>query len=147
MTSFWKHLACLLVGTAVYPAIFLVSVVIQYSQTVFPPGIDQALQLRMCQVWLLSGILFGIVAEALGLSSLPEIIRLWTNTISLFKDPSLTIRDQDFDGVPVRIYSPKTEPKAKGKAVLFCHGGAGIAGSIGIDLGRRTLIQLSTMTV
>ncbi|XP_026545667.1 arylacetamide deacetylase-like 3 [Notechis scutatus] len=44
-------------------------------------------------------------------------------------DPSLVIRDQKFDGVPVRIYSPKTVSTAKRKAVLYFHGGCGIMGS------------------
>ncbi|XP_058017311.1 arylacetamide deacetylase-like 4 [Ahaetulla prasina] len=129
MTSFWKRLACILVGTAIYPTILLVSVVIQYAQTVLPPGIDHTLKLRVCQTWLISGILLGIVLEALGLSSLPEILRLWTNGIGPREDPSLVIRNQNFDGVPVRIYSSKTGPTVKGKAVLFCHGGAGVFGS------------------
>uniref|UniRef100_A0A670ZLI4 Alpha/beta hydrolase fold-3 domain-containing protein n=1 Tax=Pseudonaja textilis TaxID=8673 RepID=A0A670ZLI4_PSETE len=105
MRSFWKRLAGLLVGTAISPAICLASVIIQYNQLVFPPGLDQTLKFRLCQTWIMSGI--------------------------LLVNPSLVIWNEEFDGVPVRIYSPKTVSTAKRKAVLYFHGGSGIMGSYG----------------
>uniref|UniRef100_A0A6J0SKM0 Arylacetamide deacetylase-like 3 n=1 Tax=Pogona vitticeps TaxID=103695 RepID=A0A6J0SKM0_9SAUR len=47
-----------------------------------------------------------------------------------FKDSSLLTEDKKFDGVPVRIYQPKTPATAKRKAFVFFHGGAGIFGSV-----------------
>ncbi|XP_070615770.1 arylacetamide deacetylase-like 4 [Erythrolamprus reginae] len=131
MRPFWKRPACFVVGTVIYPTIFLLSVVIQYVDTVYPPDFDHILKLRVLQSWFLSGILLGIVLEVLGLSSLPEVLRLWTDGLCTRSDPSVVIQNQEFDGVPVRIYSPKTLPTTKRKAVLFCHGGAGIVGSFG----------------
>lgn len=54
MVSYRKRLACLLVAGAVYPAVFLLSVLIQYAGTVFPPGIDQPLKARICQTMLIA---------------------------------------------------------------------------------------------
>lgn len=57
MRSLWKRLVCLLVGTTIYPAIFLVSVIIQYAQTSLPPAIEQQWKLRFCQTVFISGII------------------------------------------------------------------------------------------
>lgn len=57
MVSYGKRLACLLVGGAVYPAVFLLSVLIQYGGTVFPPGIDQPLKARICQTMFITGLM------------------------------------------------------------------------------------------
>lgn len=73
----------------------------------------------------------GIVLEELGLCSVPDILRLWNNGVPPWKDPSLVIQNQKFDGVPVRIYFSRMVPTRKRKAVLYFHGGAGILGSIG----------------
>ncbi|XP_039223484.1 arylacetamide deacetylase-like 4 [Crotalus tigris] len=129
MRSLWKRLGCLLVGTAIYPAIFLVSVIIQYAQTSLPPAIEQQWKLRFCQTVFISGIILGIVLEELGFSSFPEILRIFVNGIPACRDPALVIRDQKFDGVPVRIYSSKTVPATKRKAMVYFHGGCGIFGS------------------
>lgn len=57
MVSYRKCLACLLVAGAVYPAVFLLSVLIQYAGTVFPPGIDQPLKARICQTMFVTGLI------------------------------------------------------------------------------------------
>ncbi|XP_032087429.1 arylacetamide deacetylase-like 4 [Thamnophis elegans] len=83
----------------------------------------------------------GIVLEELGLCSLCDVLRLWANGVPPRRDPSLVIQNQEFDGVPVRIYSSRTVPTTKRKAVLYFHGGAGIFGSI--DAYERILRHLA----
>lgn len=73
----------------------------------------------------------GIVLEELGLCSVVDVLRFWINGVPPCRDPSLVIQNQEFDGVPVRIYSSRTVPTTKRKAVLYFHGGAGVFGSIG----------------
>uniref|UniRef100_A0A670Z0R3 Alpha/beta hydrolase fold-3 domain-containing protein n=1 Tax=Pseudonaja textilis TaxID=8673 RepID=A0A670Z0R3_PSETE len=73
--------------------------------------------------------------DELGLCTFPNFLRLWTNGIPPRRDLSLVIRNEKFDGVPVRIYSSRTVPAMKRKAVLYFHGGAGIFGSIGKATG------------
>ncbi|KAK9392199.1 arylacetamide deacetylase-like 3 [Crotalus adamanteus] len=57
MLSYGKRLACLLVGGAIYPAVFLLSALIQYRGTVFPPGIDQPLKARIYQTIVITGLI------------------------------------------------------------------------------------------
>ncbi|KAL8198546.1 UNVERIFIED_CONTAM: hypothetical protein K2H54_015606 [Gekko kuhli] len=45
-------------------------------------------------------------------------------------DPSLSIKDEFFEGVLVRIYQPETPSAAPRKGIVFFHGGCGIFGSI-----------------
>ncbi|KAM3834191.1 arylacetamide deacetylase-like 4 [Vipera latastei] len=137
MVSYGKRMACLLVGGAVYPAVFLLSVLIQYRGTVFPPGIDQPLKARFCQTMFITGLILGIFLEELGLCSALDLLRFWTNGVPPCRDPSLVIQNQIFDGVPVRIYSSRTAPTMKRKAVLYFHGGAGVLGSV--DFYERIL--------
>ncbi|XP_015675866.1 arylacetamide deacetylase-like 3 [Protobothrops mucrosquamatus] len=141
MVSYGKRLACLLVGGAVYPAVFLLSVLIQYGGTVFPPGIDQPLKARICQTMFITGLMLGILLEELGLSSIPDFLRFWTKGIPPCKDLSLVIQNQKFDGVPVRIYSSRAVPSTKRKAVLYFHGGGGILGSV--DFYERILCHVA----
>ncbi|XP_058017190.1 arylacetamide deacetylase-like 3 [Ahaetulla prasina] len=141
MVSYGKRLACLLVAGAVYPAVFLLSVLIQYIGTVFPPGIDQPLKARIFQTIFITVLIMGIVLEELGLCRLLDVLRLSTNGVPPCRDPSLVIQNRKFDGVPVRIYSSKTVPTTKRKAVLYFHGGAGVLGSI--DAYERTLRHMA----
>ncbi|XP_063173772.1 arylacetamide deacetylase-like 4 [Candoia aspera] len=141
MVSWWKKSARLLVAGAAYPAVFLLSVVIQFAQTAVPPGIDQPMKLRFCQTLLISGLILGIILEELGLYTLPELLRILTNGIPPSRDPSLVIQNQKFDGVPVRIYWSKTAPTTQRKAIVYFHGGAGILGSI--DAYERILRHIA----
>ncbi|KAM6422649.1 arylacetamide deacetylase-like 4 [Liasis olivaceus] len=141
MASLWKRSACLLLTGALYPAIFLLLAVIQFAQTGLPPGIDQPWKVHVLQTMLLSGLILGAILEQLGLCSLPELLRILTNGIPPSREPSLVIQNQKFDGVPVRIYWPKTVPMTRRKAVLYCHGGAGIFGSI--DAYERILRHIA----
>ncbi|XP_070615746.1 arylacetamide deacetylase-like 3 [Erythrolamprus reginae] len=131
MVSYRKRLACILVAGAACPAVFLLSVLIQCRGSIeFPPGIDQPLKARFYQTMLLTLLILAIVLEELGLGSVPSVLQLWAKGVPPRTDPSLLIQNQKFDGVPVRIYSTRTGPTVKRKAVLYFHGGAGMFGSI-----------------
>uniref|UniRef100_A0A8D0BP36 Alpha/beta hydrolase fold-3 domain-containing protein n=1 Tax=Salvator merianae TaxID=96440 RepID=A0A8D0BP36_SALMN len=73
----------------------------------------------------------GQILEKLKLCSLIEVLRFFANGIPPFKDTSLLIQEQQFDGVPVKIYQPKKPAVTKRKALLFFHGGAGTYGNVG----------------
>uniref|UniRef100_A0A8D0BI97 Alpha/beta hydrolase fold-3 domain-containing protein n=1 Tax=Salvator merianae TaxID=96440 RepID=A0A8D0BI97_SALMN len=125
---FWTRIACLLVTVAIYPTLFLVSIVIQYAKTSLPPGIEQPFKLRFYQSIMISFLI--------------EVLRFFANGIPPFKDTSLLIQEQQFDGVPVKIYQPKKPAVTKRKALLFFHGGAGTYGNVAQRLStlfrRRT---------
>ncbi|XP_032992090.1 arylacetamide deacetylase-like 3 isoform X3 [Lacerta agilis] len=46
------------------------------------------------------------------------------------KDSKLIRKDLVFDGVPVRVYWPKTSPAGNRRGIIYLHGGAGLIGSI-----------------
>ncbi|XP_013926928.1 PREDICTED: arylacetamide deacetylase-like 4 [Thamnophis sirtalis] len=102
MVSYGKRLACLLVAGILCPAVLLLSALIQYRGTVYPPGIDQPLKARICQTMLITVLILGIVLEELGLCSLCDVLWLWANGVPPRRDPSLVIQNQEFDGVPLQ---------------------------------------------
>ncbi|XP_015264341.1 PREDICTED: arylacetamide deacetylase-like 3 [Gekko japonicus] len=51
----------------------------------------------------------------------------------VFRDPKLIIKDVAIKGVPVRVYQPKA-PQSLRRGIIHIHGGATVAGSIGITL-------------
>uniref|UniRef100_A0ACB8EDW0 Uncharacterized protein n=2 Tax=Sphaerodactylus townsendi TaxID=933632 RepID=A0ACB8EDW0_9SAUR len=46
------------------------------------------------------------------------------------KDPQLSIKNLNFDGVPVRMYQPKGSSDGGWRGILYFHGGIGMFGSI-----------------
>uniref|UniRef100_A0A8D2LNU6 Alpha/beta hydrolase fold-3 domain-containing protein n=1 Tax=Varanus komodoensis TaxID=61221 RepID=A0A8D2LNU6_VARKO len=77
-----------------------------------------------------------IVLEKLRLYNRLSFSRLVLKGLPTCKDSSLSIQDQKFDEVPVRIYQSKETYTTKRKAFLFFHGGAGTHGT----LGKNTLL-------
>ncbi|KAJ6658803.1 hypothetical protein lerEdw1_019725 [Lerista edwardsae] len=130
MLSIGKFLACLLVSVVSFPAVFLGSAVFQYAKAALPPGIDQPLKIRFFYTLFLCAVALGFILEKLGLHTLAGTVRFLTDGWQPFRDPSLLIQNQHFDGVPVRIYRSKKSVTPKRKAVLFFHGGGGTCGSI-----------------
>uniref|UniRef100_A0A6J0UBT7 Arylacetamide deacetylase-like 3 n=1 Tax=Pogona vitticeps TaxID=103695 RepID=A0A6J0UBT7_9SAUR len=43
--------------------------------------------------------------------------------------PSLSVKDLDFSGVPVKVYQPKAPPTSRRKGFVYFHGGAGVVGT------------------
>uniref|UniRef100_A0A8D0BI87 Alpha/beta hydrolase fold-3 domain-containing protein n=1 Tax=Salvator merianae TaxID=96440 RepID=A0A8D0BI87_SALMN len=135
---FWTRIACLLVTVAIYPTLFLVSIVIQYAKTSLPPGIEQPFKLRFYQSIMISLLLLvSVDLFWYDVAQLESVYRkVW------MPDTSLLIQEQQFDGVPVKIYQPKKPAVTKRKALLFFHGGAGTYGNVAQRLStlfrRRT---------
>uniref|UniRef100_A0A6J0U6U2 Arylacetamide deacetylase-like 4 n=1 Tax=Pogona vitticeps TaxID=103695 RepID=A0A6J0U6U2_9SAUR len=57
------------------------------------------------------------------------IVKLLLDVFPPSKDPSLFISHQDIEGIPVRIYQPKTS-QTQQRGIVFMHGGAGTLGSL-----------------
>ncbi|KAJ6658804.1 hypothetical protein lerEdw1_019726 [Lerista edwardsae] len=96
-----KFLACFLVSAISFPAVFLGSAVFHYAKSTLPPGIDQPLKIRIYHTLLLSLMALGFILEKLGLHCMFGTVRFLTNGLPAFKDPSLLIQNQHFDGVPI----------------------------------------------
>ncbi|XP_077776377.1 arylacetamide deacetylase-like 4 [Podarcis muralis] len=76
------------------------------------------------------GLALAGILEKMGICHRYSIIRAMCLFIPIMKDSKLIIKDLVFDGVPVRLYWPKTSPAGNRKGIVFLHGGAAVAGSI-----------------
>ncbi|XP_042334584.1 arylacetamide deacetylase-like 4 [Sceloporus undulatus] len=130
MVIFLRPIAGALVTLVVYPVLFLISLGIQYARSVLPPGIDQPLKLRFYHATFISVFLWGSVLEKLRLYKFLNVLRLVTNGLPPFRDPSLLIQNEKFGDVAVKIYQPKKASTTKRKGLLYFHGGAGTYGSV-----------------
>ncbi|XP_034954273.1 arylacetamide deacetylase-like 4 isoform X2 [Zootoca vivipara] len=83
-----------------------------------------------CAQILLEGFPQGLILEKLGICNRYIIWKIAFNVIPTGKDSKLIQKDLVFDGVPVRVYWPKTSPAGNRRGIIFLHGGAGITGSI-----------------
>ncbi|XP_053226094.1 arylacetamide deacetylase-like 4 [Podarcis raffonei] len=70
------------------------------------------------------------ILEKMGICHRYSIIRAMCLLIPIMKDSKLIRKDLVFDGVPVRVYWPKTSPAVNRKGIIYLHGGAGVFGSI-----------------
>uniref|UniRef100_A0A670J8T3 Alpha/beta hydrolase fold-3 domain-containing protein n=1 Tax=Podarcis muralis TaxID=64176 RepID=A0A670J8T3_PODMU len=89
----------------------------------------------------------GKCLELLGICRQVAVIRFLMNFWNPRVDPSLSAKDLLFDGVPVRVYQPKTPSAGPRKGFMFFHGGAGMIGSIGKRLRLSAREHLSRVVV
>uniref|UniRef100_A0A8D0BPA4 Alpha/beta hydrolase fold-3 domain-containing protein n=1 Tax=Salvator merianae TaxID=96440 RepID=A0A8D0BPA4_SALMN len=94
------------------------SILFHFSTTEIPAGISQPLKLRC---------LHCLILMTIGLVCLCWWFRLY---FKCKQKVSLSIKDLRFDGVPVRMYQPKTLRGGPWRTILYFHGGAGHFGSV-----------------
>ncbi|XP_034976597.1 arylacetamide deacetylase-like 4 [Zootoca vivipara] len=121
-----------LIGVIGIPSLFLLSWAIYYdlSRSKIPSGFDSPLKLRGLHCLAIMAFTVGKCLELLGVCRQVAVIRFLTNFWNPRADPSLSAKDLHFDGVPVRVYQPKTPSAGPRKGFVFFHGGAGMFGSI-----------------
>ncbi|XP_034954725.2 arylacetamide deacetylase-like 4 [Zootoca vivipara] len=100
------------------------------ARTHLPRGISRPVALILFNFLVGYGFVLAGILEKLGICHRYSIIRAICLFIPKMKDPKLIIRDLVFDGVPVRVYWPKTSPAGNRKGIIFLHGGVGLFASI-----------------
>ncbi|XP_074074507.1 arylacetamide deacetylase-like 4 isoform X2 [Macrotis lagotis] len=61
---------------------------------------------------------------------MPKFIRFLHDSFPNKKDPRLVVTCLRFGTIPVRVYQPKSSSAKPRSAIIFCHGGGGIFGSL-----------------
>ncbi|XP_061493053.1 arylacetamide deacetylase [Rhineura floridana] len=93
------------------------------------------------------------VAEKLGLAHYMDIMMVITSMeyAAPASDEKVTVRDTEFNGVPVRLYIPKDQPDSLKRAVIFIHGGGWCVGGSAMKpydlLSRWTSERLNAVVV
>ncbi|XP_032992038.1 arylacetamide deacetylase-like 4 [Lacerta agilis] len=95
-----------------------------------PRGISCRARLLVFDFLLGYKLVLAGILEKLGICHRYSLLRAMCIFIPIKKDPKLIIKDLDFDGVPGRVYWPKTSPAGKRRGIIYFHGGVGLFGSI-----------------
>ncbi|XP_034955267.2 arylacetamide deacetylase-like 4 [Zootoca vivipara] len=92
-------------------------------------------------------IILAIFVEKLGIGHRYSIMRSLRRFSLLMEDSDLIIKDLVFDGVPVRVFWPRTLAGNR-KGIIFLHPGAGLFGSIQVsERPCRSFAKLSDSVV
>nr|XP_034955298.1 arylacetamide deacetylase-like 4 [Zootoca vivipara] len=95
-----------------------------------PQGLSHRLKLLLSDFLAGYGFAIAILLEKMGICNRYYLANVLCQFLPIMKDPKLIIKDLVFDGVPVRVYWPKTSPAGNRKGIIFFHGGAGVAGNV-----------------
>ncbi|XP_041062554.1 arylacetamide deacetylase-like 4 isoform X1 [Carcharodon carcharias] len=115
--------------------VLLVSGVIYtvFTDSVLPEGIQGPGKLRLIYGTQVAIGTLGNIAQNLGLGTQITFVRYLRSKVLRTKhkeDAGLVIQDVQFDGVPVRVYQPRSAAAGKRRGILFFHGGGWVFGSI-----------------
>nr|XP_034954379.1 arylacetamide deacetylase-like 4 isoform X2 [Zootoca vivipara] len=114
----------------IHSLLFAWGVCYRLTRMQLPRGISCRARLLAFDFFLGYGLVLAGILEKLGICHRYSIIRVGPLFIPIKKDPKLIIKDLDFNGVPVRVYWPKTSPAGKRRGIICVHGGVGLFGSI-----------------
>lgn len=98
-----------------------------------PAGIDQPIKLRILQMLLLGTAVVGRILENIGIWNQLSFTRYFRDKLfskRMRDDTVLSVKDSQFDQVPVRIYHPKAPAASGRRGVIFFHGGGWMFGSL-----------------
>ncbi|XP_053226088.1 arylacetamide deacetylase-like 4 [Podarcis raffonei] len=95
-----------------------------------PRGISCRGKLLLLDFSVGYGLTLGRILEKLGICHRYSTLKAINLLIPEVKDPKMITRDLVFDGVPVRLYWPKTSPAGNRKGIIFLHGGVALFASI-----------------
>ncbi|XP_060125954.1 arylacetamide deacetylase-like 4 [Zootoca vivipara] len=110
--------------------LFARGVYYHFTRTHIPPGITHSIKLHIFSFAMGYFLDLGVFLEKLGICHRFVILRAVYDAMPTRKDSKLIRKDLVFDGVPVRVYWPKTSPAGNRRGIIFLHGGAGLIGSI-----------------
>nr|XP_016853946.1 PREDICTED: arylacetamide deacetylase-like 3 isoform X2 [Anolis carolinensis] len=118
------------------------------TRTHVPTGIQEYTKLRFYNFLSNYALRLGILYEKLGICRRYTAWRTMCNGIPpLRKNSALIIKDLLFDGVPVRVYWPKTESSGNRRGMVYLHGGVGLFGSITYERVNRYISRRSDSVV
>ncbi|XP_075135959.1 arylacetamide deacetylase-like 4 [Leptodactylus fuscus] len=102
------------------------------SKAVFPPGIANPKFLWKLQLFSGGALILGKILNQLGIQKSGEFFNFLQNLNKpKFNDyPEIFKKDLEFEGVPVRVYQPRSSSAGGRKGVIFLHGGGFLYGSI-----------------
>ncbi|XP_053137111.1 arylacetamide deacetylase-like 3 isoform X2 [Hemicordylus capensis] len=100
------------------------------SRTRIPRGLAHSWKIRLIHMGAVMLFTAAKTCELVGLCRQVAFIRFITELRKTRLDPSLFSKDLHFDGVPVRVYYPKAPSAGLRRGFIYCHGGAGMIGSI-----------------
>ncbi|XP_026577879.1 arylacetamide deacetylase-like 3 [Pseudonaja textilis] len=101
-----------------------------FTRTKIPLGFENPLKLRLLHVGIVMLFTLGKTLEILHVCRQVAFIRFLISFKKSKIHPGVYAKDFDFDGIPVRVYYPKSPWAGWRKGLVFCHGGAGMIGSI-----------------
>ncbi|XP_073441667.1 arylacetamide deacetylase-like 4 [Dendrobates tinctorius] len=141
-----EHLAAAAMGLAlalvaiiagIFIALFflLVAGVIyfEFANSDIPPGVANPAKLRIIHCIMIGIAVVGKIAQNMFICSQLDFTRFIRDKLlarRLGEDPKLLIKNLNFEGIPVRVYQPKSPSAGGRKGVLFFHGGGWMFGSI-----------------
>ncbi|XP_034954147.2 arylacetamide deacetylase-like 3 [Zootoca vivipara] len=119
-----------------YMTIFIHSLLIAWgvcyrlTRPHLPQGISGRAKLILVDFVVGYGFALGAFLDKLGICHKYIVLRALYDALPTRKDSKLIRKDLVFDGVPVRVYWPKTSPAGNRRGIIYLHGGAGLIGSI-----------------
>ncbi|XP_032992088.1 arylacetamide deacetylase-like 4 isoform X1 [Lacerta agilis] len=114
----------------IHVLLFARGVYYHFTRTHIPPGITDGRKLLFFSFVLGYLLELGVFLEKLGICHRYVLCRAAYDNMPTRKDSKLIRKDLVFDGVPVRVYWPKTSPAGNRRGIIYLHGGAGLIGSI-----------------
>ncbi|KAG9482384.1 arylacetamide deacetylase-like 4 [Eleutherodactylus coqui] len=104
------------------------------SKAEIPPGIANPKMLWRMHVVTTGAFILGYVLEKLGILNSARLIQILQKIFipKLKDDPEIFKKDLQFDGVPVRVYQPRSPSVGGRKGIVFFHGGGFMFGSIDV---------------
>ncbi|XP_053226093.1 arylacetamide deacetylase-like 4 [Podarcis raffonei] len=114
----------------IHSLLFARGVYYHFTRIHIPPGITHSRKLYIFSFALGYLLELGVFLEKMGICHRYVICRAVYDAIPTKKDLNLIRKDLVFDGVPVRVYWPKTPAAGNRRGIIYFHGGTGILGSI-----------------
>ncbi|KAG8568761.1 hypothetical protein GDO81_014138 [Engystomops pustulosus] len=120
----------------VFALCFLLVVGIIYFECAnsdLPPGIADPLKLRIIHCIIIGIAMVGKILQNMLICSQLDFTRYVRDKLMarrLGEDPKLHIKNLKFEGIPVRVYQPRSPSAGGRKGVMFFHGGGWMFGSI-----------------
>ncbi|XP_030319306.1 arylacetamide deacetylase-like 4 [Calypte anna] len=120
---------CILAGIllVIFSASFILVVIetiqSEYSNVNIPPGVNKPGKLRLVLASMISTSVMGKILAKLEVCSELAFTRYIRSGKKLGPDPQLWLTDEQFCGVPVRVYRPRAPSAGLRTAAIFFHGG------------------------
>ncbi|CAN2388151.1 arylacetamide deacetylase-like [Pristimantis euphronides] len=134
MGMFWV-LVVLSVAVLLSLGFLLVAGIIyfEFSNSHIPSGVANPVRLRIIHCIMIGIAVVGKILQNMCICSQLDFTRSIRDKLlvkKLGEDPKLLIKNLKFEGIPVRVYQPRSPSAGGRKGVVFFHGGGFMFGSI-----------------